>query len=173
MILQATGQHKPLTPKETAQIMAGDFKNFQQVKTYLCADMEAVRSGDVVKVGILFQIANGWNIYDNDTLAQGYLPTRVEWKVPDCCRVESVVWQAPVRLSENEGKMGYFHFCFVVVTIRVVEAPPADFEIRAEYEWQMCDEQHCIHRRGNSTIPIKVGASKKSKLHAILKKWNE
>lgn len=171
MMSQAWGQHKALTSKETARIMALEYKNFQHVKTYLCSDMESVKAGDVVKVGLLFQIEEGWNIYDNDTLAHGYLPTQVQWIVPDGCHVVGVVWQTPVKLFENESKMGYFHYCFVVVTIRVEKAPATAFEVKTEYEWQMCDDRQCIHRKGSSSIPLKVGTSKRTGLYGMLKKW--
>lgn len=38
--------------------------------------LESVKEGDVVKVGIYFSIEEGWNIYDNNPEGHGYLPTR-------------------------------------------------------------------------------------------------
>ena len=171
VVLQAQ-EHVALNAKEVVKIMKSmNYTNHQHVRIYACSDLESVKEGDVVKVGIYFSIEEGWNIYDNNPEGHGYLPTRVEWNVPEGCKVEKVEWQKPVKLSEGMDKMGYFHGCFVVVTIRVEKLPKTAFEVVADCEWQMCDDRQCIHKKGTATVRIANEGTKKTEFYGILKKW--
>ena len=76
-----------------------------------------------------------------------------------------------MKLSEGMDKMGYFHGCFVVVTIRVEKLPKTAFEVVADCEWQMCDDRQCIHKKGTATVRIANEGTKKTEFYGILKKW--
>lgn len=164
-------EHEALNTKEVAKITRLDYSKHLHVKTYVCSNLESVKEGDVLKVGIYFSIDEGWNIYDNNPDAHGYLPTRVEWSVPEGCRIEKVEWQKPVKLFEGMDKMGYFRGCFVVVTIRVEKLPKVAFELVANCEWQMCDDRQCIQRKTKITKAIAVVGTKKTEFYGMLKKW--
>lgn len=170
MALQAQ-EHKPLTKKEVANVTRLDYIRCQHVKMYICSDMESVQAGDVIKVGIYFEIDEGWNIYDNNPEAHGYFPTRIEWDMPEGCEIVKEEWQQPVRLSEDLEKMGYFKGCFVVVTIRIKKLPATTFEIAGNCEWQMCDERQCIQKRGKVAVRLKNKGTKKTEYYNMLKKW--
>ena len=170
MMVQAQ-RHEALSEKEVAQFSSLFYTNYQHVKMYICSNLESVKAGDVIKVGVYFRIDEGWNIYDNNPDADGYLPTKIEWRVPEGCKVEKVEWQKPVQLGENSCKMGYYQGCFVVVTIRVEKLLKSAFEIKAECEWQMCDELQCIQKRGTAVVKLKNEGTKKTKFYSILKKW--
>lgn len=171
IMLQAQ-EHEALSAKDVAKVMKSmNYTNYQHVRMYVCSDLESVKAGDVVKVGIYFHIDEGWNIYDNNPEGHGYLPTKVEWNVPAGCVIEKVEWQKPVKLSKDSDKMGYFHGCFVVVTIRIEKLPEKTFEITADCEWQMCDDRQCIHKRGVATMMIGNKGTKKTEFYGVLKKW--
>ena len=160
-------EHEALNTKEVAKITRLDYSKHLHVKTYVCSNLESVKEGDVLKVGIYFSIDEGWNIYDNNPDAHGYLPTRVEWSVPEGCRIEKVEWQKPVKLFEGMDKMGYFRGCFVVVE----KLPKVAFELVANCEWQMCDDRQCIQRKTKITKAIAVVGTKKTEFYGMLKKW--
>lgn len=164
-------EHKALSKKEVAKVTRTDYTNYQHVKMYVCSNLESVKAGDVIKVGVYFSIDEGWNIYDNNPEAHGYLPTKIEWSVPDGCKVEKVEWQQPVQLFGDADKMGYFHGCFVVVTIRVERLPTTAFEIVGNCEWQMCDDRQCIQKRGKAAVRLKNEGTKKTGFYGMLKKW--
>lgn len=168
--MQSQG-HKALSEKEVAKITADGGTNYQHVALYSCVDLSSVKEGDAVKVGVYFSIDDGWNIYDNNPDAHGYLPTKVDWRLPEGCELEKVEWQQPVRLFENMDKMGYFRGCFVVATIRVKELPGATLDIAANCEWQMCDELHCIQKKGRVTVNVNCGETKKTAFYKMLSKW--
>lgn len=170
MVSQAQ-KHEGLKTGEIAKITRVPYKNHQQLKMYICSNLESVKEGDVLKVGIYFDIKEGWNIYDNNLEGNGYIPTQVNWEVPEECHVEKVEWQKPIKLSKDADKLGYFHNCFVVATIRVEKLPTTAFEVVADCVWQMCDERQCIHKKGRATMKIANEGTKKTEFYGILKKW--
>lgn len=163
--------HKPLSKKEVMKVTRLDCTTYQHVKVYVCSNLESVKEGDVVKVGIYFSIDEGWNIYDNNPEAYGYLPTKIEWSVPEGCKIVREEWQQPVKLFEDMDKMGYFHGCFVVVCIRVECLSATVLEITGNCEWQMCDDRQCIQKRGKVSVRLKNKGTKKTEFYDLLKKW--
>lgn len=170
--LALTAQAQTLNEKEIRKIITtAEEQNFRQVTLYICSDCAQAQAGDEVKIGLLFRILKDWNIYDNRKGRGSYLPTEIEWQLPEGCTLVRETWQTPVKLSEDSDKQGYFGYCFVVVTIRIGDRLPENFRIGARASWQVCNSMTCVPGEGNIDISLKSGKKEKTEYTTLLKKW--
>lgn len=171
-MLVMVAQAQTLSGKEFREItMAVEGQNFRQVTLYAFTDYEQVQPGDEVKVGVLFRIFKGWNIYDNDKKSGSYLPTEVEWQLPEGCRVLKENWQTPVKLHADSDKLGYYDYCLVVATIRLGDRLEEHFKIGVQSSWQVCNEMTCVPGKGGISVDLKKGRKEKTAWNGMLKKW--
>lgn len=170
-LLALTAQAQTLSEKDFKKIvLTAHEQNYRQVTLYACTDYAQAAPGEEVKVGLLFRILKGWNIYTYEK-GSNYLPTEVKWKFPEGCRLVKTTWQKPVKLFEDMEKQGYFDYCFVVATIRLGERLPETFRVEMEASWQVCDHLTCVPGEGNISVELKVGKKEKTEYAGILKKW--
>lgn len=171
-MLGMAAQAQTLSEKEFREItLEVDGHNFRQVTLYAFTDYEQVQPGDEVKVGVLFRIVKGWNIYDNNKESGSYLPTEVEWQLPEGCRMLNEHWQKPVKLHADSDKLGYYDYCLLVATIRLGDSLSERFKVGVQAAWQVCNEMTCVPGKGSISVELKTGRKVKTGWNAVLKKW--
>lgn len=139
----------------------------QDVKTYLFSDREEIKKGERVKVGILFEIKPGMNIYGPEK-SSGNLPTVVEWKLPDGVTLQRVVWQKASSLAGD--KRGYVGFCFLMAELKVdPDYKGSTVEIAVTTSFQACDERYCTPGETGNRLSLPVGKNKKSVVEKLFK----
>lgn len=138
------------------------------VKMYLFSDLEEVAKGGKIKVGILFEIADGMNIYGPEKSAVNY-PTSIELKLPQGVKLEHIDWQMPVEV--RDGKKGYMEYCIAVANL-VVDANIAikNVEVQTEVSFQVCDELYCRQGEIKNGLSFSIGKDKKTKVVKIFNK---
>lgn len=137
------------------------------VVTYLFSDLQKVRVGGKMKVGVLFEIKQGMNIYGPEK-ASDHLPTVLEWVLSNGLELERIAWQ-PVSSLPN-GKKGYMDFCFVMAELSVdseIEEPWST--VRLKTSFQVCDERYCISGETENVLKVPFGKDKKSTVAKIFK----
>lgn len=167
-ILQRVG----LSPEEARLIMREIPRSHPRVDVYVVTDLESVKPGGRVKVGVLFEIAEGWNIYDYTPGAGGYIPTTLEWKLPEGCVLEQLSWQQPEQLYPEVATQGYRKNCFVVATIRTDKTVRDNLSVLIEGQWQVCNDMHCLRQEDRMTVEVKVGKKRKrGSVYGVINKW--
>lgn len=140
----------------------------QDVKTYLFSDQKEIKKGERVKVGILFEIKPGMNIYGPEKSSSN-LPTVVEWKLPEGVTLERVVWQKTGALAG--GKKGYVGYCFVMAEIKIdPDYQSTTVEISVATSFQACDENYCTPGETRNDLSVIIGKSKRSAVEKLFKK---
>ncbi|MFP6638996.1 MAG: protein-disulfide reductase DsbD domain-containing protein [Myxococcota bacterium] len=73
------------------------------VEARLLVDAEAVAPGEVVPVGVFFELENGWHMYWRNPGDSG-LPTRLSWNV-EGAELGPLRWPAPYVFKESEAAL--------------------------------------------------------------------
>jgi len=126
----------------------------------LVADTTAIVPGKPFQVGLLLDIAPGWNTYWQYTGDAG-LPTKLDWQLPEGFAAGPFDWPLPQRIIEPGDIEVYGYRGKVLLLTTVV--PPADLTgktitLRARASWLVC-EQICIPGSSDVEITLPVAAN--------------
>ena len=112
-----------------------------RVKARLVADTVAVESGSTVRLGVHFEIEDGWHIYWHNPGGAG-LATDVQFELPDGFVPGPLQWPLPIAFIQSEGIPGYGYEDSVVLAAEVTVPPDiviSDLgKVRAEASWLAC-----------------------------------
>jgi DsbC/DsbD-like thiol-disulfide interchange protein len=112
-----------------------------RVKARLVADTAGVEPGSTFRLGVHFEIEDGWHIYWRYPGGAG-LATAVDFELPDGFDAGPLQWPLPIAFVQSEGIPGYGYEGSVVLAAEV--AVPGDFDtsrsarVRAEVSWLAC-----------------------------------
>ena len=132
----------------------------QPVTAELVTEHASIQPGGTTRVGVHFEIEEGWHIYA-DPPGDAGLPTTITWIVPSGVLIDSVQWPTP-QLFVDPGDIKTSGYSGVVVPYSTLELPNPAFEgraiaIRAQVSWLACHEV-CVP--GNTelslTLPVNV-----------------
>jgi len=112
-----------------------------RVRARLVADTAAVEPGSTLRLGVHFEIEDGWHIYWRNPGGAG-LATAVEFDLPAGCVAGPLQWPLPVAFDQSEGIPGYGYEVSVVLAAEVAVAGDIDRslpgKVRAEVSWLAC-----------------------------------
>jgi DsbC/DsbD-like thiol-disulfide interchange protein len=112
-----------------------------RVKARLVADTSSVEPGSLFRLGVHFEIEDGWHIYWRNPGGAG-LATAVDFDLPDGFSVGPLQWPLPISFDQSEGIPGYGYEGSVVLAVDIETqegVSPARTEmIRARVSWLAC-----------------------------------
>ena len=112
-----------------------------RVRARLVADTAAVEPGSTFRLGVHFEIEDGWHIYWRNPGGAG-LATTVDFELPDGLVAGPLRWPLPVAFDQSEGIPGYGYEGSVVLATEVTV--PDDFDrsrpgrVLVEASWLAC-----------------------------------
>ena len=112
-----------------------------RVRARLVADTAVVEPGSTFRLGVHFEIEDGWHIYWRNPGGAG-LATAIEFDLPAGCVASPLQWPLPITFVQSEGIPGYGYEGSVVLAAEV--SVPADIDrsqpgmVRAEVSWLAC-----------------------------------
>ena len=115
----------------------------QPVTTTLIAEHASVKPGGRTRIGVYFEIQDGWHIYAKDPGDAG-LPTKIIWSVPDGVRVGPLVWPKPHEFLDP-GDIKTFGYAGAAVlysplAFTSTAGTQRMIPIHAKVEWLACKE---------------------------------
>src|SRR5208337_2596171 len=121
-------------------IQAQIYKGKELVKASLISDVNAIQPGQAFRVGILYKIEPGWDIYWRYSGDSG-IPTKIEWQLPAGVKVGDLQWPLPMREKEP-GDLEVFDYTSEVLLFAEIVAPatlsPGPISIQAKTDWLVC-----------------------------------
>ncbi len=112
-----------------------------RVKARLVADTVAFESGSTFRLGVHFEIEDGWHIYWRNPGGAG-LATDVQFELPDGFVAGPLQWPLPIAFIQSEGIPGYGYEDSVVLAAEVTVPPDIVIsnlgKVRAEASWLAC-----------------------------------
>jgi len=112
-----------------------------RVKAWLVADTASVEPGSTFRLGVHFEIEDGWHIYWRNPGGAG-LATAIDFELPDGFVAGPLQWPLPIAFIQSEGIPGYGYEGSVVLAAEVTV--PADFDrsrpgrVLVEASWLAC-----------------------------------
>ena len=112
-----------------------------RVGVRLVADTAEIEPGSTFRVGVRFEIEDGWHIYWRYPGAAG-LATAVDFELPEGFAAGQLLWPLPIAFDQSEGIPGYGYEDSVLLAADV--ETPAAFDqstpgrLRAEVSWLAC-----------------------------------
>jgi thiol:disulfide interchange protein DsbD len=112
-----------------------------RVTARLVADTAAVEPGSTFRLGVHFEIDDGWHIYWRNPGGAG-LATAVDFELPDGFAAGPLQWPLPIAFVQSEGIPGYGYEGSVVLA--TVVTVPRDIDrrrpgrVQAEVSWLAC-----------------------------------
>lgn len=112
-----------------------------KVRARLVADTTEIEPGSTFRVGVHFEIEDGWHIYWRYPGGAG-LATAVDFELPKGFAAGPLLWPLPIAFDQSEGIPGYGYEGSVVLAAEV--GAPAAFDrsapgtVRAGVSWLAC-----------------------------------
>ncbi len=122
----------------------------------LIVDQGVVRPGDVVRVGVLFEMDPGWHIYWRYS-GQGGMETEVEVGIGE--EIGEIRWPEPTVYHEAGGRIITFGYGGRALLYGEVEVPAdaeGEIEVRGEVDYLVC-EVDCIPGQASLIRRVEVG----------------
>jgi thiol:disulfide interchange protein DsbD len=133
----------------------------EHVKVQLIAEQDAIVPGKEIRMGIRFDLQEGWHTYWLNPGDSGE-PPRIEWQLPAGFQTNAVQWPYPERMSTPPfADYGYEHQVLLAASIR----PPADLKqganetVGAHVHYLVCRDV-CIpgQKKLELTLPVRSHA---------------
>ncbi|MGM0575776.1 MAG: protein-disulfide reductase DsbD family protein [Myxococcota bacterium] len=142
------------------QADAGDpcLASQQHVDVRLMTDVNGVVPGETFRVGVLFEVEEGWHVYWRYAGETG-LPTEIGFQAPDGFELRGMRWPTPTRIESDSGIVSYGYEEDVLLFTEVT-APPDILEgeaitLTAHADWLVCHE-NCIPGTARLSLPLHV-----------------
>ena len=133
----------------------------QPVQAELIAEHASIQPGGATRIGVHFEIEEGWHIYAQDPGDAG-LPTQITWTVPTNATVSELHWP-PHHEFLDPGDIRTFGYSgttvlYSTLTYRqagVAGTPILELPIQASVKWLACKEL-CIPGRADLSLALPV-----------------
>ena len=112
-----------------------------RVRARLVADTSEIELGSTFRLGVHFEIEDGWHIYWRNPGGAG-LATAIDFDLPNGLEAGALQWPLPIAFLQSEGIPGYGYEGSVVLATEV--HVPHDLErsmpvsVRVEASWLAC-----------------------------------
>lgn len=138
----------------------------------LIADVDAVRPGTDVQVGVLLTLPRGWHTYWNNPGDSGMAPRFAWTTAPEGLTVDGPSWPAP-RLFAADGLVSYGYEGQVLLTFRIASPeaplPPAGIRLHCRVNWLVCHDVCApVDSDLTLTLPVAADATPRPSAHADL-----
>ena len=134
------------------------------VKVELFTEHASIQPGGRTRVGVYFDIQQGWHIYAEDPGDAG-LPTKVTWKAPAAVSFGSLNWPKAQQFLDpgNIKTFGYTDTLMLYSSITYVplfnlDQKYPDLQISANIEWLACKEV-CLPGSVDVSLSLPVSAT--------------
>lgn len=113
------------------------------VRTRLIADTPQARPGSTFRLGVRFEIEDGWHVYWRNPGGAG-LATAVDFELPDGATAGPLRWPLPIAFDQGDGIPGYGYEGSVVLAAEI--SVPATFDpsgaakVRTAVSWLACKD---------------------------------
>ena len=151
---------KSAAPKSTAGFAV---PKEQPVQAELITEHASIQPGGETKVGVYFEIEEGWHIYYKDPGDAG-LPTKVTWKAPPAVSFGPLTWPKAQQFLDP-GNIKTFGYTDAVILYSPISFTPLvdldrthkepDLLLRADVEWLACKEI-CVPGSATLTLSLPV-----------------
>lgn len=115
----------------------------EAVTPSIIAEHESIQAEGKTRVGVLFEIEDGWHIYGKKPGDAG-LPTKVRWIVPRGVEVGTLSWPAPLEFNDpgDIKTFGYSHEVVLASELRLTDKAKLDkpVQVVAQVEWLACSD---------------------------------
>jgi hypothetical protein len=139
----------------------------------LVADATAVVSGQPFRLGVWFQIEDGWHIYWKNPGEAG-LATAIEWRLPEGFQAEPLRWPVPRTFDQGGGVAGYGYEDAVLLWSRVrppdTLRPGASVALAAEVSWLAC-KTLCVPGEVGVELTLPVAAEAEPAKGELFATW--
>ena len=130
------------------------------VSAELIAEHASVQPGGSTRIGVHFDLDEGWHIYAKESGDAG-LPTKIEWSVPSGVTVGPLEWPAHQEFVDP-GDIRTFGYAGTVVlasrlTLKPSNNPPTTIPIHATVKWLACKEL-CVPGSAELDLSLPVSA---------------
>jgi len=130
----------------------------ESVSAVLITEYASIQPGGKTRIGVHFEIEEGWHIYAEDPGDAG-LPTKVTWSVNDAATIGPVQYPPPQEFLDP-GDIRTFGYSGEVVLFSALEAPAqlpdrlaAGLRIAADVRWLACKDV-CIPGKVNLELVL-------------------
>ncbi len=132
----------------------------QPVTATLITEHASVQPGGTTRVGVLFELEDGWHIYGREPGDAG-LPTKIDWTVPVGATIGPLAWP-PAQEFTDPGEIHTFGYSGTVVLASPLtlsgKTPLSAVPVAAEVRWLACREI-CLPGSAQLTLSLPVTAS--------------
>ena len=137
---------------------AAVFEGVPRVVAHLVVESETIQPRQPLRVGILFEVAEGWHVYWRNP-GDSALPTRIIWQVEDA-RFGEIRWPFPQVFREpgtGFTTFGYEEQVLLSQSIRINARLDGPVELAANVRFLVCAEV-CIPGRVDLRRTVVLGA---------------
>jgi thiol:disulfide interchange protein DsbD len=145
-----------------------------RIEARLLIDAEAVRAGQPIQAGVLFDLDRSWHIYWRNP-GQSGLATELEWTVPGA-EVGPTLWPAPEVFSESDGFITTYGYDGQVLLMNNLTFGPSvrgERSVAVQADFLVC-KVRCIPGKVALERTISVGEvtrSADSETHALFERY--
>lgn len=130
----------------------------QPVVAELITEYAAVQPGGSTRIGVHFDIEDGWHIYAQEPGDAG-LPTKIAWSGPPGVKFGELVWP-PAHEFVEAGDIHTFGYSgsavlYTTMTYHVTHGAREHLPLEAKVEWLMCKDV-CIPSKATLTLVLPV-----------------
>ena len=133
--------------------------DIEPVKVALIAEYASIQPGGTTRVGVLFELEDGWHIYADNPGDAG-IPTKVRWIVPREVTVGPLAWPAPKQFDDpgDIKTFGYSGRVVLASELRLTDTAKLDepISVAAQVEWLAC---HDICIPGKTELQLRLPVS--------------
>jgi DsbC/DsbD-like thiol-disulfide interchange protein len=129
------------------------------VTVRLISEAAAIRADEPFRLGVAFELRDGWKIYWMNPGDAGLAPA-AEWTLPDGGEAGAWAWPAPVRFEDGgAASFGYKEDVLFPLWARAADAPPEGvWRARVTVRWLACRET-CIPGEARLDIRLPLAAA--------------
>ena len=144
------------------------------VKAKLIADRSVLTSGETFRLGVLFDIPEGYHIYWQNPGDSG-LSTNIEWHIPDGFQISPISWPIPEKMEEPGGITVnvYEEEILLFTTVKTPkEYSLSSVSFQAHVDWLIC-KQFCKPESVelNLSLPFTTKPKTNLKASAVFDKY--
>lgn len=140
-------------------VAAADAAESPGVTVRLISEAAAIRAGEPFRLGVAFELRDGWKIYWMNPGDAGLAPA-AEWTLPDGGEAGAWAWPAPIRFQDGgAASFGYKEDVLFPLWARTADAPPGGvWRARATVRWLACRET-CIPGEARLDLQLPLAAA--------------
>ena len=128
----------------------------QPVTAELIVEHASIQPGGKTRIGVHFEIENGWHIYAKDPGEAG-LPTKITWSAPAGVSFGELMWPTPERFLDpgDIHTSGYTGAVVLSSDLSVGAVNEQTLPIRANVKWLACKDV-CIPGSADLELTLPV-----------------